>query len=396
MKGLLQRNIVSLCIAQLFGMMASIIAIFVGALVGLHLAPHKLLTTLPVAALVIGAALAAYPSAYLMQRVGRKWGNILACFLAILGAIISAVALRKGHFYWFSFGICLIGMNNAFVQQYRFAVIEGLSFKMRSFGVSVLVFANAFSAFFGTEIAVHAKYVIDAPYTGSMLGACLVLCVSLLGLFIYRTPIVNDVKLNQAMPDCQPSPLTANIAPSIIIVCLAYFMMAWLMVAMPVSMHELHIFSTKQIGFVMQSHLMAMFLPSLVTGIIASKIGNINVVLIGCGVLLLALISNITGVSLQHYWVGLVLLGIGWNFTFICGTTILTESYLHEHRFRYQGVNDALVFSLNALASLLAGFCVLKLGWNCLNGICIAVLLVMVASGMRILFQLKRKNLKPA
>ncbi len=327
MKNTHYQNTVSLFIAQLFGMMATIICVFVGSLSGIHLAPTKVLTTLPVATLVIGAALAAYPSASFMNWVGRKRGNMLACSLALIGAIVCVVALYFSAFYWFSFGMLLVGINNAFIQQYRFAVIETLPVKMHSFGVSVLLFANAFSAFFGTEIATRAKFITNEIYMGSMMGACLVLLLALIGLMLYRTALENSYPQNQPQTHlAHDKPITANLIPAITVACLSYFMMAWRMVAMPISMHKVHAFSVAQAGFVMQSHLMAMYLPSLVTGLIAKKIGNISVIFIGFVFLLFSLIVNLTGITLMHYWLGLVLLGIGWNFTFICGTTIFTKS----------------------------------------------------------------------
>lgn len=388
MKNLCRHNTTALFVAQLFGMMATIIGIFVGSLAGIHLAPTKMLATLPVASLVIGAAVAAYPSASFMKRVGRKTGNICACSLALVGAILGAYALSQQNFYLFCFSSFLVGINNAFVQQYRFAVIEGLPPKMRSFGVSALVFANAFSAFIGTEIAVRAKLLTHHLYVGSLLGTCLVLLISLLGLLAYKTP--SEHEHANAQSHLEQKPITANIVPAIMIACLSYFMMAWIMVAMPISMHEMEHFSIDQAGFVMQSHLMAMFLPSLITGLLAKRLGNINMILIGFAALALSLVSNLTGQSFAHYWTGLVLLGIGWNFTFICGTTILTESYLHEHRFRYQGINDFFVFTLNALASLTAGISVLTMGWHSLNQISIVILVVMLIAGVVILVNQKR------
>lgn len=373
---MINRNLTALFSTQLLGMMAYIMMLFIAGLAGLIIAPSKTLATLPAGTLLIGSALAAYPSASLMKWLGRKTGSLLAILVAIVGAIIAIAALIKMNFWLFCFGALLVGVNTAFVQQYRFAIIEGLALKKQATAVSLLVFANAFSALFGTTLAQVGKSTFSTIFLGSMFGVIACLVISFLTLLCYYPP--KSVHESTIPAHCiNPK----NKVPAMAIGALGYFMMTWVMFAMPTSMHTMGPFTISQAGFVMQSHLLAMFLPSLITGYLAKKWGNITIVFLGCIALAISLTCNLTGMGFYHYWTGLVMLGIGWNFTFIAGTTILTQSYQHKDRFKVQGINDLFVFSANAIASLSASFSVLTLGWvhlNCFAAIILALIFCMV------------------
>lgn len=370
----IKRNLTALFTAQLFGMGAYIMMLFIAALAGLLLAPQKALATLPAGTLIIGSALAAYPSASLMKKLGRKAGSQIAIIIAFIGTLISAFALTQSAFWLFCFACLLIGINTAFVQQYRFAIIESVSTKQQATAVSLLVFANAFSALFGTSLAQLGKSLMSTVFLGSTLLVSASLIFSMIGLCCYQTCETDHDHAEQAA-----NINTHNILPAIAIGTLSYFIMTWVMFAMPTSMHTMGPFTIHQAGFVMQSHLLAMFLPSLITGYLAKKWSNLTVVFLGCGALVISLACNLTGMGFYHYWCGLVMLGIGWNFTYIAGTTILTQSYAHKDRFKIQGINDLFVFSANGIASLSASFSVLALGWFHLNLIAGLLLVIMFA-----------------
>lgn len=372
--GINYRNMYSLAFAQVFGMSASVGYNLYGALVGIMLAPSKALVTLPVALLILGPAIAAVPSALLMEKLGRKEGQIVGAFIGVLGAVLSVFALYHSLFYLFCVSTIMIGMNNAFVQQYRFSVIEGLPRRLSSRAISALLFCNIISAYLGTGFIGYFKGLYDVLYTGAFLILAIMLFASLISLFFYSNPNKITILNHSESKYTQSNGAQRNIVPAIIIAALSYAIMTFVMIGAPVSMKLMHNMQLSDITFVIQSHITAMFLPSLFTGYLVSKYGNHRIFLIGTFCLAISAVINITGSSFMHYLIGLVFLGVGWNFSFICATTILTESYHYDQRFKIQAINDLVVFGLNAAAALLAGITIFYFGWQTLN--IIALMLV--------------------
>jgi MFS family permease len=368
------RNIAVLSIAQIFGMTGAISFTLLGGLVSMTLAPSKDWITLPIAILVIGAAIAAIPSAMIMRRIGRKAGHLSGASVALLGAAIAAIAIAQHSFALFCLAALFIGFNSAFVQQYRFAVIEGLPSKFTAKAVSILLFGNIISAYLGTELTNLARHWFTTLYLGSFIVLIIMLSLSWLALCFYR----NQGHEQRTKHKAQHTIIEANFLPAMIIAALSYFVMSLIMVGTPIAMHVLHHFTMNKTTIVMQSHLIAMYLPSLFVGYLAGRLGNLYVSFIGIICLILCIIINFTGFTFTHYLVALMLLGVGWNFSFICATTILTESYLPQARFKMQAINDFFVFGVNAIASLSSGSLVLHIGWSAVNGIAAFFIVIML------------------
>ena len=370
------RNIIFLSIAQIFGMTGSICFTLLGALVGMKLSSSRELITLPIAILVVGAAISAIPSARLMNKVGRKRGQFIGATIAVIGSILAIISLYLSSFFLFCISALMIGINSAFVQQYRFAVIEGLSAKYTSRAVSILLFGNILSAYLGTELTSIASNLFKTLYLGSFIVLTLMLLISMISLYFYEE--INEHEHTKAQKDLKI--IKGNYIPAIIVAALSFAVMSLIMVGTPVAMHVLHHISLEKTTIVMQSHLIAMYLPSLFVGYFVSKIGNFYVTGIGILFLILSVIVNLTGLTFNHYLFGLIFLGLGWNFSFICATTILTESYFPRERFKKQAVNDFFVFGINATTSLLSGSIVLHFGWVFINILALFLIFIMIIS----------------
>jgi MFS family permease len=147
----------------------------------------------------------------------------------------------------------------------------------------------------------------------------------------------------------------------------AYCVMSFIMTAAPVSMHSIDHHSVKAITWTIQSHIIAMFLPSLISGRLIARFGERAMMFAGTLLLAASAIISLIGHEVPHYWVGLVLLGAGWNFLFTAGTALLATHYTGVERHRAQAINDLVVFTCQACVSLLAGLAVTKLGWQWTN-----------------------------
>jgi len=165
---------------------------------------------------------------------------------------------------------------------------------------------------------------------------------------------------------------------AIIAATFAYVVMSFLMTATPLSMHVMEKMSLEKTGIVLQFHLVAMFLPSLITGHLIKKFGHSNIMYIGVLFFAVTIILSLFEQTFANYMVALIFLGLGWNFLFISGTSLVVLTYKEEEKFRAQGINDLIVFSIMALASLSAGILLSLTSWQTMNLICIPFLAIIV------------------
>lgn len=376
MKSLIPGPVYFFIAAQALGMLTAPMVIFVGGFIGVQLAPTPALATLPVAALVIGTALASMPAAFIMQRIGRRQGFIYATLVAILGSILAIFSIRHELFWGVCLSIILLGMHLAFVQQFRFAALEFVKAELASITASIIMIGGLFAAWLGPEIALWGKDLLQVDYSGSfvLLALCHVVLLILLSVMAFA-----DVKENFSKTEGRPlSELLKSpaIAAAIASAAVAYAVMSLIMTATPVSMSEIQSFALEETKTVLQSHIMAMFLPSLFAPFLLKYIRTQTLLLMGLVAMVLAITTAILDQSYWGYWFALVFLGIGWNFLFVGGTGLLAQSYAPSERFRIQGVNELMVFGTQAIASIAAGSIVFGFGWFALNLVSVPMLLV--------------------
>jgi len=156
--------------------------------------------------------------------------------------------------------------------------------------------------------------------------------------------------------------------------------MTLIMTATPLSMHINDGFSIEETGSVIRAHVLAMYVPSLAAGFLIERVGVTRLMIVGAACIFATSIVGLQGHSIMHYWWALVLLGIGWNFLYVGGTTLLTYTYSMAERYRAQAVNEFLVFGMSASASLLAGTVMFYFGWTTLMFIPIPVLIAIVVA----------------
>jgi MFS family permease len=371
------RNIPVLSIAQTIGGSGLSMMALVAGIVGAQLAPLPTLSTLPLTVQVVGLALSTIPASLLMQRIGRRFGFVLSALTAVLAALLAAYAVAQGSFALFCVAIFFTGANGAFMQQYRFAATESVEPQFAGRAVSFVLVGGILAGFVGPEIAKRTKDAFAAEYVGAF--------VALAGLYTLLAVVLlflKDVKPRATGTTAGiERPLRAIVSQRTYLVALlagvvGYGVMTFTMTATPIHLHTMHYHSIDETAWVIQSHVIAMFLPSLFTGFLVDRIGVLRMMLLG----ILAMFGNVFlgvfGSALIHYWAELVLLGVGWNLLFVGGTVLLPQSYTPAERFKAQATNDFIIFGVQALASLSAGIVVFASGWVYLNLISIPFLLL--------------------
>ena len=362
----LPTNVWLLTTAQALILSVSSMVVFVGGLVGAKLAPVENLATLPVASVVVGTAITIPPVTLLMNTIGRRRSFFIIGIYSVLVAFLAAYSIVISNFYLFVFSTFLFGATYSCVMQFRFASMESVSEDLVPKAASMVLVGGIAAAFLGPEIAVFGKDLLGVEFAGSFILLAGLFVIAMLFLLGFRNPVIKEEK--SAAPQ---RPLKTIMQQRIFWVALlaatiGYAVMSFIMTATPVHMHVMEGHTLEHTKWVIQSHIIAMFLPSLITAWIIKKLGIPLMMLIGLVAYVACIGIAFAGQHLLNYWVSLVLLGIGWNFLFIGGTTLLPQAYKSSERFKVQAVNDFVIFGTQAVASLSAGWFIFALGWKTL------------------------------
>ena len=372
------RNLVLLVFCQLISATGSIVFVTLGGLIGTSLTSNQAWATLPLTMVVLASALTTMPAAMLMKKIGRRAGFALASCSAVIAVLIAAMSLRDGSFYWFLFAGFLFGINFAFTQQYRYAAAESVDAKYVPRAISFVLLGAIGGALIGPKIVTYGHELVDGiPYAGSMLMlACLYVVQAIVFLFLGKTRAEHNTKAVASGRPVAEIVLQPVFMVAVLGGIAGYGLMTLVMTATPLSMSVNNGYSLQVTAGVISAHVLAMYVPSLVSGFLIERLGVVRMMFAGAIALLATSIVGLQGHSVLHYWWALVLLGVGWNFLYVGATTMLTYTYSIEERYRAQGINEFLVFGSSATASLLAGTVMHYFGWFRLMLIPIPVLLL--------------------
>jgi MFS family permease len=388
----LPKNIYVMSVVMSLSFTTTSMMVLVAGLLGTAIAPNPSLATLPIAMTVVTTAISTIPAALIMQAVGRKKGMALGAIIALFGTLIAYHAALTSNFWLFVSGNMLLGINAAFVLQGRFIILENASnLKQQADGLSLALMANLFAAILGPQLGAYGKSLIESPagFAGSFLLAAGILILALLVLTLYQN--IPMVKVDQQV---SKRPLISIIKQPIFIIsagsaAIGYGVMSLVMTATPISMHEVSGLSLDQTKLVIQTHIVAMFLPSMLTGKLLKLGHRSSLLFAGLTLYVVVTIIGFSGAHMIHYWWALLLLGLGWNLLFVTSTSMLPEAYTNEEKFKAQAVNDFLIFSVQAIAAFAAGWLLFNLGWNAI--LQIALLLSIVWGGLLLILKSKVK-----
>ena len=380
----MNKNLWLLILSQIFAFTAAPVTVFLSGIIGSQFSPIKSLATLPMALSIVGVAIFAIFAAKIMSIIGRRAGFILASVGSSLAALMASYSIIIESFLLFNLGCFLLGAGVAFSHQYRFAAVETVNKDMAPKAISIILLAGIGSAFIGPNLANISKEIIsDHLYAGSYVALAILTLSSTIFLLFYEDNHrpSNFVKKNtRSYLELigQPRFLQALIASSF-----AYAVMSFLMTATPISMHVMEKISLAKTGLVIQLHIAAMFLPSLITGNLIKKFGHSKIMYSGVLLFSITILTSLFEQNFINYLIALIFLGFGWNFLFISGTSLLVLSYKEEEKFKAQGFNDLIVYTVQAIASLSAGIFISLTSWKTMNLVCIIFLIIIIISTFR-------------
>ena len=380
------KNLFILTICQIFSFTAPPITVFISGIVGLKLSPISSIATLPTSLSIVGTAVFSIFAAKIMSKIGRKRGFILSSIYTSASALLASYSIFTENFILFCISCFIIGTGIAFTHQYRFAAAETVEKKESSRAISILLLAGILSAIIGPNVANFSKDLIaDHLYSGTYVSLSVLTILPVFFLLFYKTD--KNPKIENNKKDVQRSylELLANpiILQAIVTAAFAYSIMSFLMTATPISMYKIHGFTLGSTSIVIQLHIIGMFAPSLITGTLVQKFGHTKIIYAGSSIYLMCIVLSFLEQSFINYTVSLILLGIGWNFLFITGTSLLVLCYSNKEKFKVQGFNDIIVFSIQAIASLSAGYSIISFSWNQINLICIPLVIMIILISYR-------------
>ena len=374
-------NVVILALCQALYLSASSIQVALSGLVGAMLAPDKLLATLPFSLITVMTASTTIPASFVMARLGRRAGFVLGALIGGTGGAISSIAIFRQSFIAFCIGNALMGCFQAVAQYYRFAAADAAEPAFKSRAVSWVMAGGVAAALLGPGIAGFSKDLF-APITfaGSYLAIVVLAALSILLLSRLSIPVpaaaaaAGQGGRKLAVIARQPA-FIAAVANGV----LGYATMVFVMSATPLAAVACGHSSDDAIGII-RMHLLGMFAPSFVTGSLIARFGVTRVLLAGAGMLLASALAALSGLALYNFWAALALLGVGWNFLYVGGTTLLTSAYRPEERAKTQAANEFLTFGVVAVASFASGGVMARIGWSAINYATFPLLLIAAAT----------------
>jgi MFS family permease len=339
-----------------------------GAIVGAGLAPAPSLATAPVSVFVVGMALATLPAGWIARNRGRRTAFQIGSSMGAVGGLVNAFAVFQGSFALFCLGTLLCGCYAAVAQSYRFAAADTASETFKPKALSWVMAGGVLAGIVGPQLIQNTMglwppYVFAASYVGQSV-------VAMIALLALSTV---DLPKPAAGPRSSGRPLL-EIArqPQFVVAAIcgvvSYALMNLVMTSAPLAM-KMCGHNVSDSNLAIQWHVIAMYLPSFVTGSLIQRFGAERVVAAGLALTAAAAAVDLSGIEVVHFWVGLILLGVGWNFGFIGASALVLKSHRPEERNKVQSFNDFLVFGTMAVGSFSSGHVLTSYGWSAVNWI---------------------------
>ena len=376
---MINKNFIVICLSSTIAAFPPMAVVLLGGIITSQIMLLDSLATLPMTLMIIGIAISAPIASRFMSIWGRQKGFLFSSILSSFALILCSIAIYNQNFYVFALGNLLIGSSQAFIHQYRFAASESVSKEYIPRSISIILLLGIISALLSSNFAEYFKdYFPDNLFLGSYIFLSITAIIPFFILLFYDDNQNIKSKSNFQFETVISLLKNIKILQSIVSAGFGYFTMAIIMTATPLHMHLVNKFTLFETSIVIQLHVIGMFLPSLFSGDLIKRFGNTKIIYTGVIILFCSIAVNTLFDFYYSYMLGLILLGIGWNFLFVSGSSLLVISYEEKDKFTAQGLNDFIVFSTQGIGSLSAGFLLYFSNWTVINIICIPLLIIVV------------------
>jgi MFS family permease len=391
---LARKNALVLAVAQALAGGNNTVILATGGIVGAMLAPDKSLATLPISIYVLGLWFGALPIGWLARRYGRRTAYQIGTVFGVTTGLVCYAAVMQQSFFYFCVGTFISGLYAAAHLSYRFAAADTASDAFRPKAISWVMIGGIVSGIVGPQVVIFTKDVLSPHlFAATFLAQAALAVACAFVLVLLKIPVPPRKQVGG-----EGRPLSEIARQPRFIVAVAcgvasYSMMNMVMTAAPLAMVMCN-HSVGEATLGLQWHVLGMFVPSFFTGSLIIRFGVERIVAAGLGMLVLSAIIGISGISVVHFWAGLIFLGIGWNFGFIGATTMVTECHAPNERNRVQSFNDFLVFGSMAIGSFSSGALLNHFGWSAVNEVVFPV--VMAAGALLIWGSLRQRAARAA
>ena len=378
-------NVLRLAAAVALAGANSAVIFATGGIIGSQLAPSPGLATVPISIFVVGMAAGALPAGWIARVRGRRLAFISGTGCGCLCGLLAALAVVMASFPLYCAATFLGGLYAAVAQSYRFAAADGASAAFRPKAVSLVMAGGVFAGFIGPQLVtftmdVWAGYLFAASYLAQAAVALIAMAVA--GTVDMDKPTAASTEGARDLVDIVKQPAFVSAAFCSVV---AYALMNLVMTSAPLAMRICG-FQPVDSNFVIQWHIVGMYLPSFFTGWLIARLGVARIVVAGLALLAGAAATGLAGIGLAHFSIGLIVLGVGWNFAFIGASAMVLETHRPSERNKVQAFNDFLVFGTMALGSFSSGQLLAVYGWASVNWVVfppVAVALAVLWTGAR-------------
>jgi len=361
------RNVLVLSACQATLQTGGVTLVAITGLAGFALAPDKAFATVPLTSYVIGSALTTFPASMLMNAIGRRAGFQAGTAIGMVGAALCGLAIYLANFWLLCFGMMVMGSYTAFGKYYRFAAADAADPGFRAKAISFTLAGGIIGGFVAPEMAKRTKDLFaDHVFLGSYLSLIAVCMVAALLLTRLEIPQLSEKERKQGgrpMREImrQPVFVVAALAGA-----LSYGIMNLFMTSTPLAMHAHH-HHFNSAAFVLEWHVVGMYGPSFFTGSLIQRFGVLKVILAGIALLFGSVLCALAGTGVVNFWLALFVLGVGWNFMYVGGSTLLSECHTPAERAKTQAANDLMVFITMSISSMSSGMLLNVSGWHAVN-----------------------------
>ncbi|PPR09726.1 MAG: hypothetical protein CFH41_02432 [Alphaproteobacteria bacterium MarineAlpha11_Bin1] len=362
---------------------------------GILLVENKSMATLPLALQFVAMALTTIPASIYMGRVGRRIGFITGAVIGASGGILGAYSIASGNFLLFCVASLLTGCFNGFCHYFRFAASDVATKEFRSKAISYVLAGSVVAAFLGPTLARNTADVLPAQFAGVYL--------SLVAVYVSVAVVVSFIRIPRPLAEQRRSSgrnlsQIARQPKFIIAVCAAtfgYLVMSFLMTVTPIAMGNCG-FTFSHSSYVIQAHVLGMYVPAFITGHLIMRFGVNNILIVGALLCGASILIHLSGISFLNFLSGLVLVGVGWNFLFTGGTTLLTETYTAAEKAKVQGLNDFFIWGTISVGAFMSGAVQQSIGWNAVNLVMAPLVIIVLVGTVWLRFNARKSTRKPS